>query len=63
MPKKKKSTEIDVEEVLKEFREYEESSGRRKGTFKIDAPFDEALKKILKAKPKAKRPHDSTKRD
>lgn len=46
---------LDLKKVLKQFHEYEESSGHRKGTFKIDAPFDEALKKILKAKPKPKK--------
>lgn len=51
MPKRKLKDSLSVDKVLKEFREYEESSGHRKGTFKIDAPFDEALKKILKAKP------------
>lgn len=61
MPKKtstarrRKNPKLDVGKVLKEFQEYEESKGHRSGPFKIDAPFDEALKTILKAKPGSKK--------
>lgn len=49
-----KSKKLNVEKVLKEFRQYEESSGHRKGTFKLDVPFEQAVKKISKAKPESK---------
>jgi len=42
---------LNVEGVLREFRISEESQAHRKGTFKINAPFEKALYTILKAKP------------
>lgn len=50
----RKSNTISVEKVLAEFHKAENSTAHRKGTFKIDAPFDDALNKILKAKPEPK---------
>lgn len=50
-----KDNKLDVSKTLKEFRKQEESSARRKDALKIDAPFDEAMKKILKAKPEPKK--------
>jgi hypothetical protein len=52
--------DLDVRRVLEEFQKAEELPPHRNGTFKIDAPFEDALKTILKAKtgpatPKSKR--------
>jgi hypothetical protein len=49
-----KNTDLNVAKVLEDFRKAEESTAHRKGTFKIDKPFDEALDIILKAKPDKK---------
>lgn len=58
MPTSKKKTrrdhEIAVEKILHDFEKSETSHQRRKGKFKIEASFDEAMKKILKAKPEPK---------
>lgn len=42
---------LNVRKVVKDFQREEAVSSHRKGTFKIDKPFDEGLKAILKAKP------------
>jgi len=52
--KRKSDSALDVGKVMKEFREAEEFSTHRKGTFKIDKPFEEALETLLRSKPKAK---------
>lgn len=39
-----------AEKAISEFSQSEEKPGVRRGTFKIDASFEEAMKKILKAK-------------
>ena len=46
---------LDIQKIVKEFNQSEQESNGRKGTFKIDAPFDEAVKSILKAKPEPKK--------
>jgi hypothetical protein len=51
---KNKNGGLDVKQVLKDFRDYEDSEDRRKGTFKIGVPFEQAVKKITKAKPEPK---------
>ena len=48
---KKPRERLNIGKVLTDFQKAEESSSHRKGTFKIDAPFEQALKTILKAKP------------
>ena len=43
----RQDTRFSVEKVLADFQEAEKSS-QRKGTFKIEAPFEKALDTILK---------------
>jgi hypothetical protein len=45
---------LNVRKVLEEFQEAESKKSHRRGTFKIDKPFEEALDSLLKAKPKDK---------
>ena len=45
-----RSLPLDVVKVMEDFQKSEDSSPRRNGTFKIDAPFEKALDSILKAK-------------
>jgi hypothetical protein len=52
---KREDARLSVKKVLSEFQKAENSPGRRKGTFKIDAPFEDALDRILKAKPAPKK--------
>lgn len=52
MPKDKN---LNMKDVIRKFEEDERSASRRRGAFKIDAPFDEALKRILKAKPEPRK--------
>ncbi|MGA9059649.1 MAG: hypothetical protein WB763_24430 [Terriglobia bacterium] len=47
----RRNDRLSIEKVLAEFQKPEESQAHRNGTFKIDAPFEQALKAILKAKP------------
>lgn len=42
---------LDVGRVFKEFEKAEASSAHREGTSKIQGTFNDALKKILRAKP------------
>jgi hypothetical protein len=46
-----KNPDLSVQKVLAEFRKSEESTAHRKGTFKIDMPFEDALKIVAHAKP------------
>ncbi|MGD0006962.1 MAG: hypothetical protein ABSE93_00240 [Terriglobia bacterium] len=48
---RKIDSRLNVAKVMEDFQKAEESSSRRKGTFRIAAPFEQALKAILKAKP------------
>lgn len=50
----KNKTISETRKILDEFSNEEIVHTKRKGAFKIDVPFDEAMKKILKAKPKSK---------
>ncbi len=52
---KKRRGSLNVERIMNEFNESEKSPAHRKGTFKIEAPFDQALNTILKSKPEPKR--------
>lgn len=47
MPKQKR---FSVEKVLSEFQTEEQSSSHRKGLFKIEKPFEEAVDTILKSR-------------
>lgn len=49
-----KNEKLNVKKILEEFRVYEESPSHRKGRVKIEIPLEEAMKKILKAKPEPK---------
>jgi hypothetical protein len=49
-----KNPDLSVQKVLAEFRKSEESTAHRKGTFKIDMPFEDALKIVAHAKPASK---------
>jgi hypothetical protein len=49
------SMKLDVRKLLEEFQKAEESPARHNGTFKIDAPFENALDTIIKAKPDSKK--------
>lgn len=51
----KSKQSLNIKEVMKQFERQEDSKSPHKGTFKIDAPFDKALKTILKAKPEARK--------
>lgn len=42
---------LPVEKIIREFEESEAKPGHRKDAFKIDVPFDEALRRIGKAGP------------
>lgn len=46
---------LDVGKILDDFKKGEASSANRKGSLKIDAPFEEAMNKILRAKPEPKK--------
>jgi hypothetical protein len=46
-----KPQKMTIEEVMAESLRSEESSQHRKGTFKIDATFEDAPKIIVKARP------------
>ena len=46
---------LDIKRIVEDFERAEGSSGHRRGTFKIDAPFEKALDTILKAKPQPKK--------
>lgn len=46
-----RSHELNVKEIIQLAQKAEESKAHRKGTFKIEAPFDKALDSILKSKP------------
>jgi hypothetical protein len=50
----RKTNDLNIAKVMADFQEVEDSPSHRKGTFKIDKPFDEALRTILKAKPEPK---------
>jgi len=52
----KNQDKLNVGEVMKQFRELEESPMPHKGTFKINAPFEKAIDTILKAQPDPKKP-------
>lgn len=45
---------LNVKEVVAKFQKAENSPVHRRGTFKIDMPFEDALRKILKAKSEPK---------
>lgn len=45
---------LNIGGVLSEFQETEKSKAHRKGTFKIEAPFEKAIDTILKAMPESK---------
>jgi hypothetical protein len=50
-----KNDRLNIKKILTQFQEYEESKDYRKGAFKIEAPFEQAVKKIAKAKPQRKK--------
>jgi hypothetical protein len=53
--KAKTRKEIEIRKIVKEFERSESSKAHRKGTFKIEAPFEKALDTVLKSKAKKKR--------
>ncbi len=44
------SQELDIRKIMEDFHKEEGSSSRRKGTFKIDKLFEEALDTILRTR-------------
>ena len=46
---------LNIENVIREFRESENSRRSRSGAFKINSSFEQAMKKILKVKPEPKK--------
>lgn len=50
-----RSKPLDADALLQELRDADSSPQRRKGSLKINASFDEAMKKILKAAPEPKK--------
>jgi hypothetical protein len=55
MTKRKSSDKLKISDIMRKFKEAEESPPHHSGTFKIDAPFEDAVKSILKASPKQKK--------
>ena len=53
---RRKKQSLQIEKVLAEFEKAEKSTSHRKGTFKIDVPFEQALKIVAHAKPEPKKP-------
>jgi len=51
----RRSDRLAVRKILKEFKKSEESGAHRKGTFKINMPFEDALKIVAHAKPEPKK--------
>jgi hypothetical protein len=51
----RKDTTLNVAKVLEDFQKAENSSIHRKDAFKIEGRFEDALKKISKAKPHPKK--------
>jgi hypothetical protein len=45
---------LNVQKVLQEFEEAEREKTHRKGTFRIDRPFEEALDTLLRPRPKTR---------
>lgn len=45
---------LDVKRIVREFDKEELNPSSRKASLRIDAPFEEAMKKILKAEPEPK---------
>jgi hypothetical protein len=51
----RKNTDLNVAKVLEDFQKAEEAPTHRKDAFKIEGSFQDALKKIAKAKPHPKK--------
>lgn len=51
----KRKTRWSVEKVIAQFSQSEGKLEGRGGTFRINLPFEEAMKSILKAKPERKK--------
>lgn len=49
--KRKPDGSLDIKEIVSQFDSNESLPSHRKGTFKIDVPFERALEKIVKATP------------
>ena len=49
--KRELNQNLDIKKIVNDFQCEEKSPSHRKGTFKIDKPFDEALNVVLKVKP------------
>ena len=52
--RQRRNPKLSIEKVLAEFQKSEQSTAHRKGTFKIDMPFEDALKVVARAKPEPK---------
>ena len=50
--KQKRNEDLNIEKVMDDFEKVEKLPLHRKGTFKIDKPFEQALETIIKADPK-----------
>jgi len=53
--RRKTNDRLNVVKVMDDFQKAEDDSSHRKGTFKIDAPFEKALDTMLKSKPAPKK--------
>jgi hypothetical protein len=53
----RKPTAINIEKVLEDFRKAEAAPRHRKDAFKIEGRFEDAVKRIAKAKPQKPSPH------
>jgi hypothetical protein len=51
---RRREPEFSVSDALEKFQGYEDSPAHRKGTFKINASFEEALDRVLRLKTKPK---------
>lgn len=52
---RKSGNRLNIQKVLTDFEKAEKSTAHRKGSFKIEGPFEKALETILKPKNDLKR--------
>lgn len=55
--KRKPGEALDIRKLMSQFHKSAESQSHRKGSFKIEAPFERALDTILKVNPGPKKPN------
>jgi hypothetical protein len=53
---KTQKTKLDTDKIMREFQQVENSEAHRRGTFKVEAPFEKAVDTILKSANQKSRP-------